>query len=129
MQNENLAVMERFKSAVGAGDWQAIAALAHRDFALCEPAAFAYGGVHNGPEGFKACLQQIKATIATTSLQHKRTYVADDPDHIVGEFVVHGHVVATGAEYSTTIFERWDFRDGKVLGITVCWFDVPASGK
>jgi ketosteroid isomerase-like protein len=125
MQNDNLAVMQRFKSAVASGDWPAIGALMDADFALYEPAALPYGGIHRGAEGFKSCLQKIKATFATTSLKPIRTYVTDDPDHVVGEFVVHGKVVATGAEYSSAIFERWDFRNGKVVGIAVIWFDIP----
>jgi ketosteroid isomerase-like protein len=127
MQNDNFPIMERFKSAVVSGDWVAVATLADSDFTLYEPAALPYGGVHEGVEGFRSCLQKIKATFATISLQHIRTYVTNDADHVVGEFVVHGKVIATGAEYTSAIFERWDFRNRKVLGITVCWFDIPIS--
>jgi ketosteroid isomerase-like protein len=126
MKNENLAVMERFKSAVASGDWEASSALMDADFAMVEPKALPYGGTYKGGDGFKSCLQKIKATLVTEALDHKRTYLTDDPNHIVGEFVVRGRLVATGAAYTSTIFERWDFRNGKVLGICVCWFDIPA---
>ena len=39
MQNEILAVMDRFKSAVSSGDWPATAALVDSDCALYEPVA------------------------------------------------------------------------------------------
>src|SRR6516165_5128234 len=79
MKNENLTVMERFKSAVASGDWEAIPALMDADFALVEPKALPYGGTYKGADGFKSCLQKIRATTATDALEHRRTYLTDDP--------------------------------------------------
>jgi len=121
----NLALKKRFVAALGDGDWDTGASLMHPDFELREPDALPYGGTYKGIEGFKQCLGSIAAAHKTTQMETLHTYFASDPDRIIGETYWRGVLHASGREAESKVIEQFEFRDGKILAITVYWFNIP----
>jgi len=123
--NPNLATKLRFQDAVEAGDWQVIGDCLHPDFTLEEPNVLAYGGTHYGYAGFKAAWEHIRRVMKTLSLETAHTFYSEDPDRFVCELNYRGQVLATGDEVAGTIFERWVFREGKIINIAPHWLNLP----
>jgi ketosteroid isomerase-like protein len=129
MANPNLEVAERFTNAVYKGDQQTLKSLLDPDFTLRQDRALPYGGVYKGADGFMTFLGAFSKTYEIEALQKTRTFTCDDPDVVVFEFAFRGKQLKAGVKFDTTLFERWTFRNGKIIGITPHWFEVPGSVK
>ncbi len=125
VKNENYPIKERMVKAVLSGDWETAGTLLHPDFALHEPASLPFGGVYKGLEGFKEFSKIVRTFIKTESIETIRNYFTDDPDYILVEAATKGKVLATGVAYESPVMEEFRFRDGKVLSIMPCWFNIP----
>ena len=121
----NLDVQQRFVAAVFEGDAVTLTALCHTDFALEQGAAMPYAGTYRGAEGFLAFLGVFGETYDIEKLEPVRTYTCSDPDWLVSEFELVAVVKASGQRYETTLLERWQFSEGKVLNIKPHYFDPP----
>jgi ketosteroid isomerase-like protein len=123
----NHQVKTRFVDALFANDWGTMATLVHPDFELREPAALPYGGVYKGLDGFKRCWELIpQASHVTEHLETLRTFFSEDPDSIVVELDFRGSKRSTGEKFGSKVMEQFDFRDGKIVAITLYWFNIPA---
>lgn len=123
----NNEVKTRFVDAVFANDWQAMAALVHPDFELREPKALPYGGTYKGIEGFKKCWELIpRSSHVTEHLDTLRCHFTEDPDSILVELDFRGRKRGTEEKFASKVIEQFEFRDGKILAITLYWFDIPA---
>jgi uncharacterized protein len=122
------ALKERFVGAIMAGDWETAGQLADPDFELREPASLPYGGIYKGIEGFQKCLAAIQKAHKTTGLDIMDSYFPADSDRMITEMEWRGVPNATGQEASSRVLEHYAFRDGKVLSITLFWFNIPAYG-
>ena len=121
----NNEVKTRFVAALFANDWAAMAPLVHPDFELREPDALAYGGIHKGLEGFKKCWELIPQTGHKTEyLNTLRCFFADDPDSLIVELDTRGRNTKTGKTFAGKVLEQFDFRDGKILAISLFWFNI-----
>ncbi len=125
MANPNLDIQQRFVAAVFAGDTGTLTALCHADFVLEQAPDMPYGGTYRGAEGFLRFLGIFAETYDLEALEPVRIYATDDPDWLVSEFVLRAAVKASGKRYDTTLLERWQFRDGKVLGVKPHYFGAP----
>lgn len=122
----NNEAKDRFVDALFAGDWDRIASLAHPDFELREPDALPYGGIYKGVEGFKKCWELIpQSSHDIERLDTLRTYFTEDPDSILVELDFHGSKRGTGEKFSSKVMEQFEFRDGKILALTLYWFNIP----
>jgi len=120
-------VKTRFVSALFAGDWDTMATLVHPDFELREPAALPYGGIYKGIDGFKKCWELIhQAAHKTDYLTTLHNYFTMDADRIVVELDWAGTVHETGEQAKSKVMEQFEFRDGKIIAITLYWFNIPA---
>ena len=121
----NTEVQQRFVAAVCAGDAVTLTALCHADFALEQGAAMPYAGIYRGADGFLTFLGIFGETYDIEKLEPVRTYTCSDPDWLVSEFELVAVVKASGQRYVTTLLERWQFSEGKVLNIKPHYFDPP----
>jgi hypothetical protein len=126
---KNHAIKVRFVDALFANDWDTIKELCHPDLVLREPKALPYGGDYHGYEGFKKCWELIPvAGHKAESLDTLRTFMSDDPNTIIVELDFKGVMNKTGERIDSIVLETFDFKDGKVIGIAVFWFDIPDYG-
>jgi ketosteroid isomerase-like protein len=123
-ENPNLAVIDRFVTAVFAGDSATILSLCDPDFVLHEGSGLSFGGSYAGGEGFLSFLGLFGETLDIARLEPTRTYLTADPDWIVCEFELEATIRATGQAFASSLLERWQFRDGKVLEIKPHYFNA-----
>jgi ketosteroid isomerase-like protein len=122
----NHDVKTRFVDALFKNDWDTLAALVHPDFELREPDALPYGGIYQGIAGFKRCWELIpQSSHKTEHLDTLRCFFTEDPDSIVVELEFRGARRDTGEKFASKVMEQFDFRDGKILAITLYWFNIP----
>lgn len=116
----------RFVDALFANDWDTMASLIHPDFELREPDALPYGGTYRGIEGFRKCWELIpQSSHETEHLDTLRTYFTDDADSIVVELDCRGVRKDTGERFESRVMEQFEFRDEKLVAITIYWFNIP----
>jgi ketosteroid isomerase-like protein len=119
-------VKTQFVDALFSGNWEVMAGLVHPDFELREPDALPYGGVYKGLDGFKKCWELIpQVSHKADHLDTLRTYFAEDPDSIIVELDFVGSRRDTGEKISSKVMEQFEFRDGKIVAITLYWFNIP----
>jgi ketosteroid isomerase-like protein len=127
MPNDNLRVKDRFVAAVFAGDKATMHDLLDASFELHQPPGLAYAGSYAGAEGFLSFLAKFMATYDIEALVNTDTFIAENPDRTVLEFKFTGKLKASGEKFATTLLECWEFRQGRILRITVYWFAMPRA--
>lgn len=128
--NPNLAVQERFVTAVFAGDTDTLRALAAPDFVLVEGVGLPFAGTYHGAESFIAFLGVFADTLEIEVLAPVRSFLSDDADVIAFEFELKAVVRSTRERFESSLIEVWTFREGKVAAIKPHYFNVPTgSGK
>ena len=122
----NADVKTAFVDFLFKGDWDAMAPLVHPEFELREPDLLAYGGVHKGLDGFKKCWELIPQTGHKTDyLTTLGCYFSEDPNSMIVELDVKGHNSNTGVKFASKVMEQFDFKDGKIVAISLYWFNLP----
>ncbi len=122
----NADVKTAFVDGLFKGDWDALVPLVHPEFELREPAALAYGGVHKGLDGFKKCWELIPQTGHKTEyLTTLGCYFSEDPNSMIVELDVKGLNSNTGVRFASKVMEQFDFKDGKIVAISLYWFNLP----
>ena len=124
----NPDIQQRFVAAVFAGDSATLAALCHDDFVLEQGETMPYAGTYRGAEGFLRFLGIFGETLDIEKLEPVRSYLCSDPDWLVSEFDLVATVKATGQRYATSLLERWQFSQGKVITIKPHYFEPPGRG-
>jgi ketosteroid isomerase-like protein len=125
MPHDNIAIKDRFVAAVFAGDTATLRELVDPAFQVHQPPGLAYAGSYAGADGFMRFIEKFMATFEVEALNNTDTFRSTDPDRVVLEFQFKGKVKATGEAFDRKLLECWEFRDGKVLRITVYWFAPP----
>ena len=119
---DNQAIAEKLEASVFAGDFDAVRAIIHPDFELRQAKRIPYAEEYRGYDGFMRFFANFTGWYDIATLDRTATYFADD-----GTIVVEYHLVATarstGDKVDTTMLEKWEFRDGKVIGVTPHYFD------
>jgi ketosteroid isomerase-like protein len=121
----NRAVQRAFQAALFARDFGKLAQYVDLEFELIEPAGLPIGGTYRGIEGFMRFWEAVPKYMKIHSNEFKHTYITDDPNRVVQEFVVKGTVIATGEEFESPVFDRFVFRNGKILSISPFYFNLP----
>jgi ketosteroid isomerase-like protein len=124
-RNPNLALQERFVSAVFAGDAETVRALCTDDFALLEGSGLPFAGTFQGADGFLGFLELFGAAFEIERLEPVRSYTSDDPDRLAFEFDLAGIDRANGQRFESSLVELWTFADGRVQTIKPHYFNVP----
>lgn len=124
----NLAIKDRFTAAVFSGDRDVMQGLLAPDFELHQPSGLAYSGVYTGADGFLVFLGKFMLVYEIKQLENTRTFIGQDPDDIVLEFVFRGTFKPTGQPFNTTLLEHWRYREGKIVLIKPYWFEMPTLG-
>jgi ketosteroid isomerase-like protein len=127
MPNENLRIKDRFVAAVFAGDRGVMRDLLDASFELHQPPGLAYAGTYAGADGLLSFLGKFMATYEIGALNNTDSFLSENPDRAVLEFQFAGKVKSTGEKFNTTLLECWEFRQGKILRITVYWFAIPRA--
>ncbi len=122
--NANLAIMERFVTAVFAGDSDTILSLCDPDFMLEEGSGLSFAGSYPGGEGFLRFLGIFNETLEVEHMETLRIYSTPDPNYAVSEMDLRTRVRASGKRFDTSLLERWHFRGGKVLSIKPHYFNA-----
>lgn len=122
--NPNLAVLERFVGAVLAGDGDTLKSLCHPNFRLYEGSGLAFAGTYSGGSGFLAFLEIFSTTLDIERLETLRIYQAHDPDYVIAEMELRAVARATGKTFESSLLERWNFQEGKVLEIKPHYFNA-----
>ena len=119
---DNLEIADRLQASVFAGDHEAVRAIIHPDFELRQAKRIPYCEEYKGYDGFMRFLANFMGYYDISMLERIGSYFADD-----GTIVVEFHMVATarssGDKVDTTMLEKWEFKDGKVIGVTPHYFD------
>jgi ketosteroid isomerase-like protein len=121
----NRDVQKRFQDAIYTRDYAKIPELLDPDFQLVEPSGLPYGGVYKGMEGFLKFWETSPRFFKTDHHEFKHSFITDDPDLIVQEIFVSGVIVATGQRFEGPMFDRFAFRDGRILSISPFFFNLP----
>jgi ketosteroid isomerase-like protein len=122
----NFELMSRLTAALAAGDWEATAALLHPDFVFHQPDALPYGGVYKGVEGFRTCFERVAGgDLVTEQTDLLRTYFSEDPDSLMLEFLFRGVDRRSGERFASKAAEQLEFRDGKLVAMTLYWLNIP----
>ena len=122
----NNEIKTRFVDALFANDWDTMAKLVHPDFELREPVALPYGGTYKGIKGFKDCWDKIpQSSHKTEHLDTLRCYFTEDPDSIIVELEFRGSRRDTGEKFASKVMEQFEFKDAKIIAITLYWFNIP----
>jgi ketosteroid isomerase-like protein len=127
--NPNLALQERFVTAVFAGDADTIRALCAPEFELHEGSGLPFAGTYRGADGFLAFLGIFNDTFEIHELAPVRTFSTDDPAWLIGELNLRATLRATGQAFASSLLELWQFRDGNVVSIKPHYFNAVRSGE
>jgi ketosteroid isomerase-like protein len=112
----NIAVVERFINALGAGDAEAGLALLDPNVQVSEPAGLPLGGEYDGLEAFLGFLQQVAATYEVKIHNIK---VMDGGDLAVALIDITWTSIATGASLDTQFCELYTVSADKITAISV----------
>jgi ketosteroid isomerase-like protein len=125
LDHPNAIVKQQFVAAVFAGDFDTIRRLAHADFELHEGSGMPFAGVYRGAAGFIEFLGVFAAAFDIKRLEEACAYASDDPDRMAFQFELEAILPSSGAAFSSSLVETWQFRDGKVAKITAHYFNSP----
>lgn len=126
MENSNVAIKDRWVEAVFAGDKDTLRELADPELELHQPPGTPYAGIYRGSDGFLEFLDRFTAAYDLESLEQTALYVEQsDPDRLALGFHIRGVLRDSGRAFESPQFECWDFRDGRIVKITVFWFQPP----
>jgi hypothetical protein len=119
---DNLALADKLQASVFAGEHDAVRAIIHPDFELHQARRIPYAGEYKGYDGFMRFLANFMGWYDIHTLERTGTFFADN-----GDVVVEFHLVATarstGEKVDTTMLEKWEFKDGQVIGVKPHYFD------
>lgn len=122
--NPNLAVLERFTGAVAAGDAETVKALCAPGFELHEGSGLSFAGTYQGADGFLDFLGVFVGALEIERLETTRVYQSDDPDFVIAEMELRAVVRATGKVFESSLLERWQFAEGRVVEIKPHYFNA-----
>ncbi len=122
----NRAMIERFSALVMAGDRENAAALVHPEFVLTEAEGLPYGGKWHGFDGLLSLLGVMAETWADLAIE-TRSLIGEPEGTEFGLLMqIAGKSTVTGKTFSTTAFEHWVVRDGKIAEISPHYWDTQA---
>lgn len=125
--HKNNEIKTKFVDALFANDWDTMAGLVHSEFELREPDALPYGGIFKGIEGFKECWDAIpQSSHRTDHLDTLRCHFTEDPNSIVVELEFRGTKLTNGEKFASKVMEQFEFKDDKIIAITLYWFNIPS---
>ena len=118
-QETNLDKLNRFgHAAVFSGDHdEAIKiqkSLLHDDFEIVEAPSLPYGGTYRGLDGWHELIRKIMKIWSGVRVTPLYTLGEPDGDRFAKMYRLSGASSATGKKFDTTIFELWEFKDGKI---------------
>lgn len=122
--NPNLAVLERFTTAVMAGDGETVKSLCDPAFALHEGSGLSFAGTYHGGDGFLEFLGIFMGALEIERLETQRIYQSSDPDFVIAEMELRATIRETGKVFESSLLERWRFRDGKVVEVKPHYFNA-----
>ena len=125
MPNDNIAIKDRFVAAVFAGDTATMRNLLDAAFEVHQPPGLAYAGSYAGADGFLDFIGKFMATYDIEVLSNTDTFISEDSERIVLEFKFTGKVKASGEKFDTNLLECWEFKQDKIMRISVYWFAMP----
>ncbi len=120
--SKNLEIANRLESAVFGGDQAGIRAVIHPDFVLHSAPRHPYGGRYDGVEGFLVFIDRLMGHFDFEKLERTGTYSSENGDMIL-EFHLRGTAKSTGVLLDTSLLEKWEFKDGKIIAVTPHYFD------
>lgn len=126
MSADNQAVMQQFLDAVLGGKPELLDPLIHADFELLHASTVPYAGVYQGAEGFLRFLGIFMGTFDDLTLETGETFAAPS-GALICEIVLTGTYKCSGKRVRTSMLEKWEFADGKVLRIKPHYFDPNAE--
>ena len=98
----NLALGEKFYTAIFAGDWDTIAANVTDDFVVVEADSMPYGGTWKGVEGFQKLFAEMSSVHFDNMKIQRKAMTASD-DYLMLYFVLTGNVRKNGKLLSVEI--------------------------
>jgi len=107
---DNLAIADKLQAAVFAGDHDVVREIIHPDFELRQAKRIPYAEEYRGYDGFMRFLANFMGYYDIATLERTGTYFAENAR-------------STGDKIDTTMLEKWEFEDGKVIGVTPHYFD------
>jgi uncharacterized protein len=124
LKETNRERLQRFFTAVLAGDQAAQRSLIHPDFVLYEADGLPYAGMYRGTEGWFAAFGKIATTWADMKIEQKLLIGEPDAEEFAWFMSMSGRAATTGKKFETTVFELWSVRDGKVFSIRPHYWDT-----
>src|SRR3954447_9020983 len=109
---DNVETIESLWDAFGRGDLDKVAAAVAETGEVVFPDSLPWGGVHTGPEGFRAALDQIQSRYGDFKAKPEMVLGADD-DHVVVVASVQGR--GKGGKVEGRVIWLYRMRDGKVM--------------
>lgn len=122
----NRELIERFSALVMAGDMENAAALVQTDFVLTEDDGLPYGGKWHGFDGLLRLLGTMADTWADLAIETRSIIGEPDGNEFGLLMQIAGKSTVTGKAFTTTAFEHWVVRDGKIAEISPHYWDTKA---
>lgn len=122
----NRDMIERFSELVMAGDMENAAALLHPEFVLSEASGLPYGGKWHGFDGLLRLLGSMAETWADLAIETRSVIGEPDGSEFGLLMQISGKSSVTGKPFTTTAFEHWVIRDGKIVEISPHYWDTKA---
>ncbi|WEK41481.1 MAG: nuclear transport factor 2 family protein [Candidatus Brevundimonas colombiensis] len=129
MTDTNLDKLNRFgKAAVFAKDaddaLKIQQSLLHEDFEIIEAPGLPYGGTYRGLKGWGDLIATIKTIWNPVRVTPLWTIGDPNGDQFGKMYRVSGASSVTGKTFDTTIFELWEFKDGKIIRTRPYYWDT-----
>jgi ketosteroid isomerase-like protein len=120
----NRQKLESFYLAVLNNDRTAAEALMHPEFTVYEADGLPYAGVYTGHATWWKLFERIGKTWLDMKIE-SLSLIGEDNGSEFGWFMrMSGRSAATGKPFSSTIFERWVIKDGKLFEVRPHYWDT-----
>lgn len=122
--DSNLAIVERFTTALRAGDFDEMGRLLHDDFVVHEAGGLPYSGDYHGLSGFRDLLDTINDAMTLSPGPITREPLGEGA--VVGRFSLTFTARATGNSVEMNIIEVYTVRGTKIVELDVYYKDPSA---
>lgn len=122
MTQQSSNLLSTFVGHVMAGEFDRLDDLLHPNFTLIHASTVPYAGTYKGATGFQEFLALFTNSYDGLEMQTGETFTAPSGSLVV-EIHLRGTLKSDGGLVDTTMLEKWDFADGKILTIKPHYFD------
>jgi ketosteroid isomerase-like protein len=124
MTDSKVAIVQRFSTAVRAGDFDEMGRLLHEDFVARESGGLPYSGDYHGLSGFRELLEKMSAAMTFDPGPFTSEPLGESAVALRFPLTFTAH--ATGKSVTMDLIEVYTLRDDKIVDLDVYYKDPAA---